>query len=375
MKFRVDRAALADAVTWTARTLPQRPAIAVLAGVRLVAEDGQLTLSSFDYEVSATSHVEADVDVPGEVLVSGRLLADICKSLPDQPVDVALDGAKVTIACGAAHFTLASMAMDSYPQLPTMPALIGHADSAKLAQAVSQVARAAARDDTLPLLTTIHLEFSGDQLTLMATDRYRLAVRTLEWQPEDPEISMTAIVKSKTLQDMTKSLNNAGDAAISLATADGAPKIIGMEQTGRRMTSQLTDGDYPPVAKLFPEVAEATAVIDRQELISAVSRVALVAERSAPVRLTFAGDQVELEAGRSDDAEASEKHGCAYRGEPIQSAFNPSYLLDGLTALNQPYARLSYTEGTKPVVITGQEAPGEDDSQEMRYLLMPIRFF
>lgn len=374
MKFRVNQAALTDAVTWTARTLPQRPAIAVLAGVRIVAEDGQVTLSSFDYEVSATSHVEADVIEGGEVLVSGRLLAEICKALPDKPVDVALEGAKLLLTCGAAKFQLASMPLDTYPQLPQMPPLVGHADAQLLATAISQVARASARDDTLPLLTTIHIEFAGTRMTVMATDRYRLAVRTLEWTPADPDINVSVIVKAKTLQDMSKSLAAAGDVAISLAAEDGSPKLIGMEQAGRKMTSQLTEGDYPPVAKLFPETVESYAVVDRKQLIDALRRVALVADRSAPVHLAFSEGNLALTAGRSEDAEAAEDMPCQYRGDQLMSAFNPSYLQDGLAALSVPYVRLSYTQPAKPVVITGQEEPGGEDSNELRYLLMPIRF-
>lgn len=373
MKFRVDRAALAEAVTWTARTLPQHPAVAVLAGVRITADAGQITLSSFDYEVSATSHLEADIDQSGVVLVSGRLLADICKSLPNKPVDVAFDGAKVLITCGAAHFSLMSMPLDSYPKLPEMPPVTGHADSAELAHAVSQVARASARDDTLPLLTTILVEFAGDQISLTATDRYRLAARTLSWAPETPDVAVKALVKAKTLTDMTKSLSGGGDVAISLVNEPGAAKILGMELGGRRMTSQLTDGDYPPVAKLFPETSEITALVDRDEMVSALKRVALVTERSAPVTLSFDEGDLRLEAGQGEDAQASEHLNCHFSGTPIQAAFNPAYLLDGLQALDATYARLSFTHPSKPVVLTGQAEPGGEDDASLRYLLMPIR--
>lgn len=375
VKFRVDQGALNDAVTWTARTLPQRPAIAVLAGVRITASDGQVTLSSFDYEVSATSHVEADVDAAGEVLVSGRLLASICKNLPSKPVSVTLDGSKLRIVCGAAKFTLASMPLDTYPHLPDMPATIGHADADALAKAVGQVASAAATDDTLPLLTTIHLDFTPERIVLMATDRYRLAVRTLEWSAASDDIEMAAIVKAKTLQGMTNSSGGAGEAAISLATATGAPQILGIDQAGRQMTSQLVDGDYPPVAKLFPDSSLSVAVVDRQEMLEALNRVALVADRSAPVRLTFTEGGLTLNAGQSEDAQAQEELPCHLEGEDIESAYNPGFLRDGLKAIEDPYVRLAFTQPAKPVVITGQEAPGAEDSQQLRYLLMPIRYF
>lgn len=373
VKFRVDRDALAEAVTWTARTLPQRPATAVLAGVRMSAADGVVTLSSFDYEVSATARIEADIAAPGEVLVSGRLLSDICKSLPNKPVDVDLEGAALAITCGAANFSLMSMPLDAYPQLPQMPEQTGTIDAQALAHAVGQVARASAKDDTLPLLTTIHMGFDGDVVTLMATDRYRLAVRTLEWSPAS-QVEVSALIKAKTLSDMTKSLTGAGEISLSLATEPGSAKLVGMEVAGRHMTSLLTDGDYPPVAKLFPDTSNIRAVCDREELIAALRRVALVTQRSAPVRLTFNAGGLQLEAGQGEDAQASEHLTCHLQGDDIETAFNPGYLLDGLQALDTTYVRLSFTHATKPVVLTGQEEIGGEDSQDMRYLLMPIRY-
>lgn len=125
MKFRVERDVLADAVAWTARSLPARPAVPVLAGLLLEAGDGSLTLSSFDYEVSARVGIEADIEDAGRILVSGRLLADICRSLPNRPVEVSTDGAKVAVVCGSARFTLPTLPVEDYPSLPEMPTAAG----------------------------------------------------------------------------------------------------------------------------------------------------------------------------------------------------------------------------------------------------------
>ena len=206
MKFTVARDVLAEAVSWTARALPVRPASPILAGVRIKAEGDELTLSSFDYEVSANSHIPATVDEAGEVLVSGRLLADISKSLPSKPVSVELDGQKVNLVCGSSHFTLAVMPLDEYPLLPAQPKGIGAIDSSTLSQAVSQVSIAASRDDTLPLLTGVRIEINGPAITLLATDRYRLAMRELDWEPADTSIEEVALVKARILQDVAKSM-------------------------------------------------------------------------------------------------------------------------------------------------------------------------
>lgn len=374
MKFRVERDVLADAVTWTARTLPTRPPVPVLAGVRIHADTtGTIELSSFDYEVSARSQIPADVSEAGTVLVSGRLLAEISRSLPDKPVDVQLDGTKVVITCGASRFTLLTMPVEEYPSLPAMPPVAGVVDGDDLTHAVAQVSVAASRDDTLPLLTGVRMEIDGEKLTLLATDRYRLALRELSWKPSTPGFASIALVRARTLTDVARSLGTAGSVTVALTTSGGVD-LIGFEAGGRQTTSLLVDGDYPPVRRLFPDETPIHAVVDRPSLVDASKRVALVAERNTPIRLSFTEGQVVLEAGHGDDAQASEAIEATLVGEPITVAFNPQYLLDGLGAFDTPFVRLSFTHPNKPVEFTGQAEAAGEDSQEYRYLLVPIRF-
>jgi DNA polymerase-3 subunit beta len=374
VKFRVERDVLAEAVTWTARTLPTRPPVPVLAGVLVeAAEDGLLTLSTFDYEVSARSTVAAGVDDPGTVLVSGRLLADIARALPAKPVDVHLDGSRLVLTCGASRFTLLTMPVDDYPNLPVMPPVTGSVEGDVFAQAVAQVTVAASRDETLPLLTGVRMELEGERLTLLATDRYRLAVRELPWRPSSPSVSAAALLRARTLSDVAKSLTSAGAVDVALA-AQGPNGLVGFEAAGRRTTSLLLDGDYPPVRRLFPEQTTTHAVVHTHSLIEATRRVALVAERNTPIRLSFAEGTVVLEAGQGDDAQASEALEATLLGEPLSAAFNPHYLLDGLGALTTEFTRLAFTHPSKPVVVTGQASADGEADPDYRYLLMPIRF-
>ncbi len=374
MKFRVERDVLADAVTWTARTLPTRPPVPVLAGVRLEADAaGTLHLSSFDYEVSARSEIAAEVSEPGVVLVSGRLLAEISRSLPAKPVDVVLEGSKVTVTCGASRFTLLTMPVDEYPALPAMPSISGTVDGDELTQAVAQVTVAASRDDTLPLLTGVRMEIEGEKITLLATDRYRLALRELAWRPAIPDMSAVALVRARTLSDVSKSLGGSHTVNIALATGTGVD-LIGFEAAGRHTTSLLVDGDYPAVRRLFPDETPIHAVVSTHALAEAAKRVALVAERNTPIRLSFTQGQVVLDAGQGDDAQASEALESVLVGEDISVAFNPQFLQDGLSALSTGFVRLSFTHPNKPVEFTGQEALDGEDASEYRYLLVPIRF-
>lgn len=374
MKFRVERDVLAEAVTWTARTLPTRPPVPVLAGVLLdAAADGVLALATFDYEVSARSSVPADVEESGTVLVSGRLLADIARALPGKPVDVHRDGAKVVLTCGASRFTLLTMPVDDYPDLPVVPPLTGTVEADVFAEAVAQVTVAASRDETLPLLTGVRVEFEGDKITLLATDRYRLAMRELPWHPSDPTVSADALLRARTLADVAKSLTSAGPVGVALGTQN-TNGLVGFEAGGRRTTSLLLDGEYPPVRRLFPEQTTTHAVVHTATLVEAARRVSLVAERNTPIRLTFTEGSVVLEAGQGDDAQASEALEAVLVGEPISTAFNPHYLLDGLGALTTEFVRLAFTHPSKPVVLTGQPGADGDADTAYRYLLMPIRF-
>ena len=181
LKFRLVRESFADAVSWVAKNLPTRPAVPVLSGVLLTGSDDGLTISGFDYEVSAEAQVAAEIASPGSVLVSGRLLSDITRALPNKPIDFYVDGNRVALTCGSARFSLPTMAVEDYPTLPALPEETGALPAELFAEAISQVAIAAGRDDTLPMLTGIRVEISGDTVVLAATDRFRLAVRELTW--------------------------------------------------------------------------------------------------------------------------------------------------------------------------------------------------
>ncbi|MGI8333389.1 DNA polymerase III subunit beta [Actinomadura scrupuli] len=372
MKFRIDRDALADAVAWTARTLPVRPPVPVLAGMHIDAAD-RLKLSAFDYEVSAQVITDIDVEEPGTALVSGRLLAEICRSLPPQPVELTTDGAKVMLTCGSAKFTLLTMPVEDYPSLPAMPPDAGSVGSDEFAAAVSQVAIAAGRDDTIPMLTGVRVEIEGETVTLASTDRYRLAVRELHWKPERPDLSAVALVPAKTLADTAKSLTSGAEVSIALGATGGAGEgMIGFEGGGRRTTSRLLDGDFVKYRSLLPSEYAGNAEVQTSGFIEAVKRVSLVAERNTPVRLSFRQGEVVLEAGTGDEAQAVEALEATLEGDDIDIAFNPGFLLDGLAAIGSDIARLSFTTPTKPAVLTGKP-PADGANPNYRYLIMPVR--
>ncbi len=372
MKLRVERDVLADSVAWAARTLPSRPSLPVLAGLVLTATDSGLTLSSFDYEVSGRVDISADVATEGTSLVSGRLLADIARSLPPAPVTIESEGTRISITCGRSSFTLPTLPVEDYPQLPVMPTTSGSVGGAAFAAAVAQVAIAAGRDDTLPTLTGIRKEIEGSTIVLAATDRYRLAVREFTWNPQVPSISAHALVPARTLADTAKSLADVDEVIIALSSGGAGEGLIGFEGHGRRTTTRLLDGEFPKYRSLLPTESSAIANVETSMLMDAVKRVALVAERNTPVRLAFEGSELTLRAGAGDDAQAVEVLESTLEGDSIDIAFNPAYLLDGLAAVGSTVTRFSFTQATRPAVLTGVD----DDQKSLddyKYLLMPVR--
>jgi DNA polymerase III subunit beta len=377
VKIVLERDVLAEAVAWTARALPSRPTVPVLAGIQMRA-GAELTFSSFDYDVSAQATVPANsVDEEGSALVSGRLLAEISRSLPARPVTITADpgSGRAVLTCGSATFNLLTMPEDEYPALPEMPPAAGTVGSDAFATAVSQTAVAAGRDDTLPSLTGVRIEIEGDTLTLISTDRYRLAIRELRWNPATPDLSAAVLVPAKALTDTARSLTSAAEVSIALALpgADGVggDGMIGFEAGGRRTTTRLLSGEFPRVRSLLPSAVGATAEVSTSLLTESVRRVALVAERNTAVRLSFTGGQLVLEAGTGDEAQADEIVDASYDGDDMTIAFNPNYLLDGLTAMDCDTTRIAFTEPGKPALMTGK--PGPDGNADYRYLLMPFR--
>ena len=436
MRINLEREALAEAVAWVARSLPSRPVMPILSGLLLEADPDGLTLSCFDYEVSARIRVEAKVSEPGTALVPGRLLAEITRSLPPLPVEISDDGEDVTLACGPASFTLVTLPVREYPRLPELPRLAGTVDGGVLAAAIGQVVSAASRDDTLPVITGVNLEIEGDVLRMVATDRYRLAVRDLRWEPAQPDAHGTLLVPAKTLSDAARMLasgvparimtRGTGPGAAEAGRADAlraADAMVGFESGGRRLTTRLIGGEYIKYSSRFPDEFGSQGEMPAVALAEAVRRVALVAERGTSVRLSFGHGQVTIEAGTEGQARARETVPAEFAGEETTIAFSPQYLLDGLggaltaatgtppgpdkpssgkaskkgsggkagpekaspeqagpggageLAADPDHARiqLRFTSPTKPALITGSARTGDESPSDYRYLVVPLR--
>lgn len=373
MKFSVDSAALTDSVNWVSRSLSTRPIMTALLGIVIDAQK-DVTLSASDLETSAKSSFNAEIKEPGRVLVPGRLLTEISKALPNKTVTFQLEGSRVLVTAGSAKFTLPTLPLNEYPNLPNLPETSGTIASELFATAVNQVAVAAGRDDSLPTLTGIHIDITKETITLAATDRYRLAVREINWTPNDPELTTTALLRARTLADAARTIANTKNVSISIAPTSNNERLVGFASEAKTMTSRQLDGSFPPYRHLLPSETSANAVIEVVKLLDSVRRVALVTDKTVPLRLKFNNNTLQLEAGAGDEAQATEELEINYSGEAIDIAFNPTFLTDGLSALGTAYVNIAFTGSNKPAMLTGKSKADGSADTSFRYLLMPMRY-
>lgn len=377
MRFQANRDVFSEAVSFAVKLLPQRTTLPILSGVLIETSETGLILSSFDYEVSSQTEIDAEVEEPGRVLVSGRLLAEIAAKLPNAPVRFSTEDSRILVSAGSAKFTLLSMPVEEYPSIPQISAESGVVPAAEFSAAVAQVAVAASRDDVTPVITGVQLEVGENSLGLVATDRYRVAVREIDWDGGNVGAgeTMTALVPARTLQEVGKTFGHSGTISVAITSKDDR-ELIAFTADKKTVTSLLIKGNFPPVRRLFPETVENYAVMNTAELIEATRRVSLVLEREAALRFTFTADGLTLEAIGSEHAQASEAIDAILTGVDTVVSLKPQFLLDGLGAVHSEFVRVSFTKTENPnkpgpVLITSQSSREQAGADSYKYLLQP----
>jgi DNA polymerase III subunit beta len=427
LKLRVATEPFAQAVGWAAKHLPARPAVPVLLGLRLDADDGRLMVEAFDYEVTVRARVPADVQQAGTVLVPGRMLALISERLRGEHLQVALDDGTLTVEADTASFRLQALPLADYPAVPLLPEPIGTVPGSALTAAVTRVAVAAGRDSTVPMLTGVRIRLDSDNpLDLAATDRYRAATAQVTWQPTLPSgpadpASTTATRRRTTKKtsahkptaspettadttsddsrptsmlvpvqiaiDIAKTLAApSGDTPITLALAHdtGRPTMLGVKvpregnnpAADRELITRLLDNDFVDVDRLTPATFTGWARLHTATILDAVRRVGTVAERHTPVSLDFTTTgQVHLQAGHGDEVQGTDTVSCDFNGKPLTIAFNPGYLSDALTTIHTPTVQFAFTSPETPALLTPHTSDADQTGPPptYRHLLMPIR--
>ena len=375
VKFQVNKDVLNEAVSFAVRLLPQRTTLPILSGILIEADANALRLSVFDYDTSAQVEIAAKVEQSGRVLVSGRLLAEIVSKLPNASVDFSTDGSKVQVNCGSAKFSLLTMPIDEYPTLPEIPATSGTVSGEEFATAVSQIAVAASREDVTPVLTTVLLETTKDSVSLVATDRYRVAVQDIKFNSTGNAGEATALIPAKTLQEIAKTFANQGEVAVSINPSD-EKDLIAFKANNRSVTSRLIKGNFPAVKTLFPERVDNFAILNTQDLIDSTKRVSLVLERESPIKYSFDSKGLNLEATGGETAQASETIDVQLTGPDVVVSLKPQFLIDGLSGVKSEFVKIGFTNSDNPnrpspVLITNHQAKEKISNDNYMYLLQP----
>ncbi|MDD6372908.1 MAG: DNA polymerase III subunit beta [Bifidobacteriaceae bacterium] len=378
MKLEVNSQDFANAVNWTTHIISPRPAAPILAGVKLDAADGILNLSVFNYEVTARHHIEASIEEAGTIIVLGKLLADIAKNLPAEKTTLVTEGSRLIIRSGKSKFVLQLMPESDYPSMPEIPESIGQVDGETLAHAIAQASVSVAKNTNRPILTAILMEFNGNKVTMSSTDSFRVSQVTFSWTPVNPDIATSILVRGSLLSDVARTIDTTQNVTLSFDPDD--PKLLAVENAGRVSTMQLMSSEFPNVGSMFPKEYPYQAVLNRNDVLGALQRVSLVSDHKSMVRFSFAHDGLTLYAGAADESQASETIPVDYDGEDLAVAFNPSNLVEGFKAIDEPYVRIKMVDAPrkdvsrKIVEINGQQEADSDESTDFRYMLATVHF-
>jgi DNA polymerase-3 subunit beta len=375
VKFQVNRDVLAEAVAFAARMLQSKPTSQVLSGMRLVADANSLQISVFDHDVSAQTEVVANVDQSGTTLVSGRLLNEIIGRLPNQPVTFVVDGTRVVLTCGTSKFELATLPIEQYPTLPPVPPVTGTIDGEAFISAIRRVSVASAKESTRPFQKGIQLKAVATSITLTAADPNRIARCQVAWLGNNVTDEVSAVVLTKTMQDIEKTFSNLGEVSISISP-DGA--MVAFQAKNRTVTTVVLNiENYPDIDQYFPTNLEESVVINKQDLIDATRRVELVVNESEDtIRYAFEDGAVNLDSTSSENA-ATESVQATLNGNPTSLRFKPWLFHDGLSQITSEFVKIEFTKNQRdpsrpgPIIMSSQTSKDAASPDTYRYLLNP----
>ena len=371
MKFQADREVLSDAVSFLVRLLSPRPQLPQLSGVMIEADGNEVQLSIFDYEVAARVKIAAAIDTPGRVLVQARLLSEILSKLPAASVSMALDETRFHVNSGTSKFSLSSMSTTDYPDTPDFPVATGKVSAIEFTNGVAKVAVAASREEVTPVLTAVMITASSKELTMVSTDRFRVAVKAIPWagKPVEREV----LIPARVLSEISKTFSH--DSELELGFGEGEKDMIGFSSANKSVSTATIKGKYPAVLQLFPEETASFAILSKQDLLDATRRVALVVDRAKPLRYKFTESELSLESIGSDVADASEQVSCSMKGEETVVSLRPQFLTDALAGLDVENVKIGFTVNpnnpNKPGPVLISPVDPKDSDKDFKYLLQP----
>ena len=367
MRLTCDRSTLVEKLTVLSRGVSTRSALPVLSGVLLQAREGQLNLFSTDMEISIKATIASVIEQEGEIVIPARLLTDVVKNLPAEEVKIESVDGSVKVTAGRATFSLNSWVAGDFPQTSSFDTSAGFKVGAEpFVETLNKVGRAASRDETRPILTGVLVTIADGTLKMVATDSYRLSVKETPLTGSAHQ-EVHAIVPVKALSEVGRLAGALGDGDIEIAISENQALFKISSASGDVwIASRLIDGQFPNYNQLLPESFDHAVTLDKEEFISAARRVSLLAQKNAPLRLSFATGKLTLRAVTQDVGQAEEILDVDYSGDAFEIGFNPAFLVDGIDSINNPQVVLKFINPLRPGLITGEDGG-------YLYLIMPIR--
>jgi DNA polymerase-3 subunit beta len=348
------------------RVASSRASVQALSGVMISAEANQAVLLATDMEVGLRVPLAAEVLQPGLAVLPARLVLEVVRSLPGDTVTLELRPHEqdVEVISGSAKFHLRTLRSEDFPTLPSpAPETRMTLPTQAFVNTALQVARSASKDETRPVLTGVLISAGGQELTMVATDSYRLSVKHAALESA-LEGTIEANVPARALQELARIAQSVEEP--ELAVSLGQNQVV-FEIGDIVLSSRLIDGQFPNYRQLLPESVEHELRLSSSEIADVVRRISLLAQKNAPLRLSFAEGELTVSAQTPDIGEASEALPVPFSGEPLDIGFNPEFLRDGLESVESEELVLKLISPLRPGLI---ESP---DGGEFVYLIMPIR--
>ncbi len=364
MKIKTTKQALVECLGIASKAVSSRSSIQVLSGVLIDAREDQVLLSATDMEISIKAPLAGEAEQPGSLVLPARIATDIARSLPvgDVVIEQRPGETQVEIRAGESLFTLHSLPAADFPQLPVFSAEGFTVDKPAFIETVDRVAASASRDETRPVLTGVLIQLTKGSVRMVATDSYRLSVKETAVESSVTE-SLQAIVPARTLLELSRIAGATADSTLTVVPSENQ---ILFQVGGISLISRLIDGQFPNYKQLIPESFDYEVAVDHDELLEAVRRIGLLAQKNAPLRLHFAENTLTVSAESQDVGKAREAMPVQYSGEEVEIGFNPEFLEAGVAAIKESPVYLRFISPLRPGLVKGA---GDD----FLYLVMPIR--
>ncbi|AZZ60805.1 DNA polymerase III subunit beta [Oenococcus sp. UCMA 16435] len=374
MKFSVKRNELTNKLNIVSRAISGKVIIPILTGIKISVLDNEMTLIGSNSEISIKTVLTADddkknliIEEPGEIIANANFFSNIIKHLSSEKVEISTEGSQIKIVGGSSDFTVSGQSADNYPQLPRLDdANTITISSSELTDIIGETIRAVSIQDSRPLLTGIHFTIGDNQIKAVSTDSHRLSQRITKIGTGN---RADVVVPSKALIELRGLLENIDNLNLQF---DRSQLLVDLGNT--TFYSRLLEGQYPATDRLIPSDSTTNFTIDAAQLAPSLDRASLVAHQSGNIVAEFSvsQDKLILSTAQSEVGKVLEELSIDnFSGEDLKISFNPDFVRDALSSINENKLDFSFTTNLRPFVIRPNGSSNDNKVQ----LITPVRTF